>query len=98
VEARRTTTDTAGTYRFDGLSSGSLKLSFLAQRSMRAQRDITPQDRSATLGLELQVSGIGTLIEVSAFAGTPNASRMPAADRELPKQVTSMMQVRNEAA
>ena len=85
---RQTTTGPEGSYRFDGLATGSYRLTFSRDGFGTATRTLTVLTDSAVLDVTLELSSVTTTIEVTDVAGKATSSRMEVADRDLPVQVS----------
>ena len=87
---QKTTTDSGGRYRFEGLSAGQFELSFAGGGFETAARTLSLTSESRVVDLTLSLSGVSTSLQVVDVAGKATSSRMEIPDLELPAQVSTI--------
>ena len=87
-----TTTDSAGTYRFDGLGQGGVELAFSMRGFETAVRNVTVGPDTPAVDVVLAVGRVSTTVTVTASGGRATATRLPVANDDVPAQVSSIPQ------
>ena len=86
------TTDESGTYRFTGLTAGSVELTFSMRGFETLVRNITLTSDTPAVDVVLAVGRVSTTLTVTASGGRATATRLPVSNADVPAQVNSIPQ------
>jgi outer membrane receptor protein involved in Fe transport len=87
-----TTTDGAGTFRFQDLRPGSYQLAITMRGFETVVRNVLVDANTPPVDVVLSVGRVLTRLNITAAAGRATASRLPVPNDDIPAQVSSVPQ------